>query len=102
MRIAVSSSSFREPLAARALTQLEWIERCATLLGADGLLFDTAHFPRRDAEYTAQLRKVTIDLGMVPFGIDAATLLEPAAAADERDAVLALAAALGIAVNSLG
>jgi hypothetical protein len=98
VRIAVSSSSFREPLEARALTQLEWIERCATLLDADGLLFDTAHFPRTDAEYAAQLRKVTIDLGMVPFGLDCSTLLEPAAAADARDTVLTLAAGLGTAV----
>ena len=98
MRIAVSSSSFREPLEARTLTQLEWIERCATLLGADGLLFDTEHFPRTDAEYAAQLRKVTIDLGMVPFGLDAATLLAPDAAADARNGVLALAAALGTLV----
>ena len=98
VRIAVSSSSFREPLAARTLTQLEWIERCATVLGADGLIFDTTHFPRTDAEYAAQLRKVTIDLGMVPFGLDSPELLQPSGAADDRDSVLALAAALGTAV----
>jgi len=98
VRIAVSSSSFREPLEARTLTQLEWIERCATLLGADGVVFDTAHFPRTDAEYAAQLRKMTIDLGMVPFGLDCSTLLEPSAAAEARDTVLALAATLGAAV----
>jgi hypothetical protein len=98
VRIAVSSSSFHDPLEARTLTQLEWIERSATLLGADGLVFDTAHFPRTDAEYAAQLRKVTIDLGMVPFGLDCATLLAPNAAADARDGVLLLAAALGTLV----
>lgn len=98
MRIAVSSSSFREPLEAKTLTQLEWIERCATVLGVDGVLFDTAHFPRTDAEYAAQLRKVTIDLGLVPFGLDSPELLQPAAAADDRDTVLSLAAALGTAV----
>jgi hypothetical protein len=98
VRIAVSSSSFREPLEARTLTQLEWIERCATLLGVDGVLFDTAHFPRTDAEYAAQLRKVTIDLGTVPLGLDSPELLEPSAAADARDAVLGLAAGIGTAV----
>jgi len=55
MRIAVSSSTFRRPLAAGELTQLEWLERCASQLDADGVLADLADFPRTDLEYTAQL-----------------------------------------------
>ena len=98
MRIAVSSSSFRQPLAAGDLTQLEWVERCASVLGADGVVADVLDFPRRDGEYVAQLRKVAVDLGLVPFGLDAEGLLEPAAAAETRDAVLRLAAGLGAAV----
>ena len=97
VRIAVSSSTFRRPLAAAELTQLEWLERCASVLGADGVLAAVEDFPRRDAEYVAQLRKVAIDLGLVPFGLDAPGLLEPAAAA-EREAVLALATGFGAAV----
>jgi hypothetical protein len=97
VRIAVSSSTFRRPLAAGELTQLEWLERCASELGADGVLAAVDDFPRRDAEYVAQLRKVAIDLGLVPFGLDAPGLFEPAAA-DEREAALALATAFGAAV----
>src|ERR1700722_3192204 len=60
MRIAVSRSTFRRPLAADGLTQLEWLERCASELDADGVLADLADFPRTDTEYTAQLRKVAV------------------------------------------
>jgi len=98
VRIAVSSSTFRRPLAGGALTQLEWVERCASLLGADGVLADMADFPRTDGEYVAQLRKVAVDLGLVPFGIDAPGLLDPAATAAFRDEVVAVAAGFGAAV----
>jgi hypothetical protein len=97
VRIAVSSSTFRRPLAAGELTQLEWLERCASALGVDGVIADVMDFPRRDAEYVAQLRKVAIDLGLVPFGLDAAGLLEPAAG-PARDEALALASGFGAAV----
>jgi sugar phosphate isomerase/epimerase len=97
VRIAVSSSTFRRPLAAAELTQLEWLERCASVLGADGIVAGVEDFPRRDAEYVAQLRKIAIDLGLVPFGLDAAGLFEPGAAA-AREEALALASMLGAAV----
>ena len=97
VRIAVSSSTFRRPLTAGELTQLEWLERCASVLGADGVLAAVEHFPRRDAEYVAQLRKVAVDLGVVPFGLDAPGLLEPSGA-EQREAVLALAGGFGALV----
>ena len=97
MRLAVSSSTFRRPLAAGELTQLEWLERCASQLDADGVLADLADFPRTDLEYTAQLRKVAVDLGLVPFGLDTAGLFERDAAA-ARESTLALATALGALV----
>ncbi len=97
MRIAVSSSTFRRPLAAAELTQLEWLEACASRLGVDGVLADVTDFPRRDAEYVAQLRKVAIDLALVPFGIDAAGLLDPDAGG-AGDAALALAGGFGAAI----
>ena len=97
MRIAVSSSTFRRPLASGDLTQLEWVERCASELALDGVLADVTDFPRTDAEYVAQLRKVAVDLGLVPFGLDAAGLLEPAASA-ARENALALAGGFGAAV----
>lgn len=83
MRIAVSSSSFRRPLAAGDLTQLEWVERAATVLGVDGVVADIAHFPRLDRDYVAQLRKIAVDLGIVPFGVDAPALLDAAAQPDD-------------------
>lgn len=90
MRIAVSSSPFRQSFAAGELTQLEWLERCASALAVDGVLADVDDFPRTDAEYVAQLRKVAIDLGLVPLGIDAPALLK-----SRED----LATALGIATG---
>jgi len=97
VRIAVSSSTFRRPLAAGELTQLEWLERSASVLGADGVLAAVEDFPRRDAEYVAQLRKVAVDLGLVPFGVDAPGVLEPGGAA-KAEAVLALATGFGALV----
>jgi hypothetical protein len=100
VRIAVSSSTFRRPLGAAELTQLEWLERCASELGADGVLAAVEHFPRRDAEYVAQLRKIAIDLGLVPFGLDAPGLLDPShgAPGEAHDETLALAVSFGAAV----
>jgi hypothetical protein len=93
MKVAISSSSFAQALAARDLTQLEWLERCAATLGADGVVFDRAHFPRTDVEYLAQLKKVTVDLGLVPVGIDDPTLF--VAPASDGPATAELASALG-------
>ena len=98
MRIAISSSSFRGPLATGDCTQLEWIERCASELAVDGVVAALAHFPRTDIEYVAQLRKVAVDLGVVPFGIDAPALLAPTAAPGTYDDVFALAAGFGALV----
>ncbi|MBV8776206.1 MAG: hypothetical protein JO258_03325, partial [Alphaproteobacteria bacterium] len=98
MRIAVSSSTFRQPLEAGDLTQLEWVERCATELGADGVVTALRDFPRFDAEYVAQLRKVAIDLSIVPFGVDAPGLLEPGGDPAEAERAVGLAAGFGAAV----
>jgi hypothetical protein len=98
VRIAVSSLSFRGPLASGELTQLEWVERCASVLGADGVLPAVEHFPRTDSEYVAQLRKVAVDLGIVPFGLDAPKLLEPTAPPGLYEDVIGLAAGFGAAI----
>jgi hypothetical protein len=95
MRIAVSSSPFRRPLAAGELTQLEWLEHCASVLGVDGVLPDLVDFPRTDGEYVAQLRKVAIDLALVPLGLDADGLFDPQISQAERERPLAVAAAFG-------
>ncbi len=98
MRIAVSSSTFRRPLDAGELTQLEWVERCASELGADGVVPALLDFPRFDDEYVAQLRKVAIDLGIVPFGIDAPGLLDPAGDPAAIDRAVAVAVGFGAAL----
>lgn len=98
MRLALSSSSFRRPLEATALTQLEWIERCANGLAVDGVLVAAGDFPRTDADYVAQVRKVAVDLGIVPFGLDAPGLLDPATPVETREGFLQLAERFGALV----
>lgn len=95
MKIAVSSSSFAQPFAAGALTQLEWLERTASELDADGVVFDIAHFPRVDDEYVAQLKKVCVDLGLTAVALDAPGLFDPAAPASAGATAISLAVALG-------
>jgi hypothetical protein len=95
MRIAVSSSPFRRPLGAGELTQLEWLERCASVLGVDGVLPDLVDFPRTDGEYIAQLRKVAVDLAIVPLGLHAQGLFDPQLDQAERERPLAVVAMLG-------
>jgi sugar phosphate isomerase/epimerase len=64
MKIACASSAFEEQLRDDRLTQLEWLDLCAHELAADGVVFDVRHFPRTDAEYLAQLKKMAADLGL--------------------------------------
>ena len=64
MRLALSSSAFDRALAAGDLTQLEFLDRCAGELGADGVILDITHFPRRDPEYLAQIKKFAADLAL--------------------------------------
>jgi hypothetical protein len=77
------------------LTHLEWLEGCASRLDADGAIFALADFPRTDMEYAAQVKKVAVDLGIVPVALDAPGLLDPERSDEERGAAVALAAALG-------
>jgi sugar phosphate isomerase/epimerase len=95
MKVAITSASFDRRLAAGELTQLEWLEGCASALGADGIVFERAHFPRTDAEYVAQLKKIAIDLGLAPLAVAEPLLLSPQTAAGERRGALELAAGLG-------
>jgi hypothetical protein len=95
MKVAISSASFARALAAGDLTQLEWLESCASRLGADGIVFERSHFPRTDRDYLAQLRKVAIDLGLVPVAVADDGLLEPAQTDAERSAGIELAAGIG-------
>jgi hypothetical protein len=95
MKVAISSSPFGALVAAGGTTQLEWLERCGTELALDGVVFAREQFPRTDAEYVAQLRKIAVDLGLVPVALDDPALFDPERSAEERLATLEIAAGLG-------
>jgi hypothetical protein len=89
------SSSFAALLRGDGLTHLEWLEACASRLDADGAVFALADFPRTDAQYAAQVKKVATDLGIVPVALDVPGLLDPDRPAAEREAAVVLAAGIG-------
>jgi len=64
MKFASSSATFADAFARGELTQLEWLDLCANELELDGVAFQAAHFPRRDGEYLAQMKKAAADLGL--------------------------------------
>jgi sugar phosphate isomerase/epimerase len=98
MRLCSSSRSFAAALASGALTQLEWIDGCSALDGLDGVDLAVEHFPRRDDEYLAQIKKLCVDRCLtvaavnaaVPFG---AGELDPQI--EEMRAALDVGAAIG-------
>src|SRR5579862_7300506 len=80
MKLAVSSTSFADDFAGGALTQLEWLDLCAAELEADGVVFELRHFPRTDAEYVAQLKKMAVDLGLTVAALRTRSVEEAAGA----------------------
>ena len=94
MKLAISSTAFDRRLASGDLTQLEWLTRCATEFDIDGIVFDLAHFPRRDRDYLAQLKKMAVDGGLTVAALEARTFFTDAD--DEaRATIISDAAALG-------
>ena len=104
MKVCCCSRSYARVLQSGALTQLEWIDRCAEL-ALDGVDYGAAHFPRTDADYLAQLKKVCTDRGLTaaclalddPFGggdVDAQS--------SEVEAWIDRAVALGVPVVRFG
>ena len=69
MKVCCSSQSFARTLAAGGLTQLEWVDLCAGELMLDGVEFVRSHFPRFDAEYIAQLKKLCADRCLTVAGM---------------------------------
>jgi sugar phosphate isomerase/epimerase len=63
MKLSCSSRPFASSLHAGALTQLEWLDRCIDL-AVDGVEWWTPHFPRTDADYLAELKKLCVDRGL--------------------------------------
>lgn len=76
------------------LTQLEWLDLCASELELDGVLFDMRHFARSDADYLAQLKKTATDLGLTVAGL----ATEPPAG----ESALEIASVLGAPLVVLG
>ena len=95
MKVAISSASFAQIFALGELTELEWLERCASAFGADGIIFDRAQLARTDAQYIAQLKKVAVDVGLVPLAIGDRRLFDVRVPEAERLAALDLAAGIG-------
>lgn len=83
MRLALSTTAFARTLAAGELTQLELLDVCAGELRCDGVVLDIAHFPRRDPEYVAQVKKFSADLALTIVAVrdDALTVTAQAAEA---------------------
>jgi hypothetical protein len=67
-------------------------------LDVDGAIFALADFPRTDSEYAAQVKKVAVDLGIVPVALDAPGLLDPDRPDGERTDAVELAAKSGAAI----
>jgi hypothetical protein len=84
MKLACSSAPFAPKIDAQRLTQLEWLDFAARELEVDGVVFDARHFPRTDADYVAQLKKMATDLGLTVAGLrcDALGVEQPDAAAE--------------------
>src|SRR5690348_17350206 len=68
MKICCSSRSYARALQSGDLTQLEWVDRCARL-ALDGVDLASAHFPRTDLDYLAQIRKLCVDRGLTVAGV---------------------------------
>jgi sugar phosphate isomerase/epimerase len=64
MRLALSTTAFSRALSGGQLTQLELLDVCAGELRVDGVVLDVAHFPRRDPDYLAQVKKFCADLAL--------------------------------------
>lgn len=91
MKFAVTSACFDVQFAQSATTQLEWLDACANDLQVDGVVFDLAHLPRRDAEYLAQLKKTATDLAVTVAAVEHRGTLDAAAVGE----ALAIAIAIG-------
>lgn len=92
MKLASASTAFDQAFHSGDLTQLEWLELCGRELAADGVVCDVRHFPRRDDDYLAQVKKMAVDLGLTISALWSADFF----AADEAAMRAALAVAEGI------
>ncbi len=98
MKLACASSAFHRRLENGDLTQLEWLDLCARELCADGIVCDVRHFPRRDSDYLAQVKKMAVDVGMTIAALSDEAFFGGGEGAMRQ--TLELAAALGAPIVS--
>ncbi len=92
MKLACTSGAFARAFDRGDLTQLEFLDHAARTLACDGVVLDERHFPRRDDDYLAQLKKMATDLGL---DIAAVTSAGAFAADATTHGTLMLAATIG-------
>ncbi|MGA8797857.1 MAG: hypothetical protein WB526_12445 [Candidatus Cybelea sp.] len=64
MKLACASGALHREIESGEFTQLEFLDLCARELGCDGVVLDVRHFPRRDDDYLAQIKKMATDWGL--------------------------------------
>jgi hypothetical protein len=64
MKLACASGSLHREIESGELTQLEFLDLCASDLACDGVVLDVRHFPRTDDDYLAQVKKMATDRGL--------------------------------------
>jgi hypothetical protein len=64
MKLACASGSLHREIENGELTQLEFLDLCASELACDGAVLDVRHFPRTDDDYLAQVKKMATDRGL--------------------------------------
>ncbi len=69
MQVCCSSRPFARALRDGSMTQLEWIDLCASDLPLDGIEPCLSHFPRVDDEYAAQIKKLCADRCLTIAGL---------------------------------
>ncbi len=93
MKLACTSSAFAGALDRGDLTQLEVLDHAARELRIDGIVLDVRHFPRTDADYLAQIKKMATDLGLTIAALESRDMLTCDTSSMQR--VLAVACAVG-------
>ena len=93
MKLACTSGTCSQVFDSGELTQLEFLDFCASAFACDSVVLDVRHFPRTDADYLAQIKKMAVDRGVTIAALaDDAFLSSDDAAMRTR---MAQAAALG-------
>jgi hypothetical protein len=93
VKLACASSALDRIVSRGDLTQLEFLDLCAQDLAADGAVLDVRHFPRSDADYLAQIKKLAVDRGLTIAAVTDAEFFGPSP--ERTRATLEIAVAIG-------